>query len=125
MKPKTPAQKKYGFCKLPPVDLSKVKIGQRLKMRSGEIAHLRSKTPVHSPHYPHSVSHGLGVSELTKEGKMYAGGEPHNLDIIAILPLPKRKVKEAKTLDVSQNRRSIKATIQNLKNAITHLEALL
>jgi hypothetical protein len=83
--------------KTPAIDLSKCKIGQKLKMRNGGIATL---TGVESPikdDQPFMVSHPevLDPFWYTAKGRFYSTGISE-FDIVAILPLPKKKVKAIK-----------------------------
>lgn len=74
------------------VDLSKAKIGQRLRMRCGKIATYHSRE--HNHLYKHCISKGGGLFTVTDEGRIFVGdSNPDPSDIVAILPLPKKAAK--------------------------------
>lgn len=88
----TPAQKKYGFCKLPPVDLSKAKIGQRLKLRSGEEVTFGgpNSTDEYPFYYTDDEDNQITVAQ---DGHAWRSKTEDGIDVIKILPLPKKAAK--------------------------------
>ncbi len=117
------------------LDLSKAKIGQKLKRRDGRIVtYERWDTS------DKLFAHLAGGEWYTKTGEWTS--HSHRKDIIAILPLPKRKVKTAthmgQKVDIAENRgkpdlrSNIQRIIANLKSGqdvigrqIARLEAML
>lgn len=80
--------------KEPLINLAKCKIGQRVRLRNGEIA-IIEKFREHEEVYPWLTD--LGEC-YTQKGWYYADGENSRLDIVALLPLPK-KAGKPNTLD--------------------------
>lgn len=74
------------------VDLSKAKIGQKVKLRSGKTAKLceiSSGVP-----YPYYLRHtDGGQTSHRRNGRYWCSGKESPDDIIAILPLPKKAAK--------------------------------
>jgi len=72
--------------KPPQIDLSKVKIGQRVKLRNGEVTTLTQKRD--DSIFPWRSEKG---DAYRKDGCYFADGSRFKRDIIQILPLPKKK----------------------------------
>ena len=83
----------------PPINLAKCKIGQRVRLRNGEIAIIEKFREHEEEVYPWLTD--LGEC-YTQKGWYYADGENSRLDIVALLPLPKKKAK-AKNRNIDTN----------------------
>jgi hypothetical protein len=67
------------------IDLSKCKIGTTLKLRNGAVTTLKGKLP-QSLNYPYITTSGQSYLENGREWR----NEESELDIVAILPTPKK-----------------------------------
>lgn len=99
-----------------PIDLSKCKVGQRVKLRNGEVKTITGLDEATSTPFKWDS----GPSSWRRDGKFYSHHGPSEYDIVEILDLPpaKRPAKRAKKpmVEVSQD---------NLRAAIKHAEATL
>lgn len=73
------------------IDLRKCKVGQRVKLRNGQEVKLIEKRKGYT--FPYVTDHG---ETYTSKGWYYGSGEESRLDIIALLPLPKKAGKPVK-----------------------------
>lgn len=94
------------------IDLSKCKIGQKLKRRNGEIVAFAGKS--NNRFYPYKSNTG---HYYTQQGAFCLSGSSPS-DIIEILPLKKKAAKKAKSPDSSKLRRAI-ATLKASRDAIS------
>ncbi len=76
----TPKKKK-------PVDLSKCKVGQEVRLRNGNTVIIEA-TSGGLPGFPILASNG---DSYTKTGRYFGDNSPSAIDIVEVLPLPKRK----------------------------------
>ena len=83
MKPKTPT-----------IDLSNAKIGQRLRLRSGVIVTFGAIDLNTGTKFKYDAARPCYYSWM-QNGRFFSNGES-TTDVVEILPLPKRKVEEAK-----------------------------
>lgn len=74
--------------KPPQIDLSKVKIGQRVKLRNGDESQIVKHDPLTSTSFKYDGHDNLSW----KMNGAYSNTPKHPFDIIQILPLPKKKV---------------------------------
>lgn len=72
-----------------PIDLSKCKVGQRVKLRNQQEERIIKINASHP--YPYSCKNGI----TWDESGLFQHGKEHPFDIVAILPLPKKAGKKA------------------------------
>ena len=100
------------------IDLSKCKVGQKVKLRNGAIGSLlKNKSP--NPNWPFRVSvDGIPLS-YTACGSWYSSSSPDSQDIIAILPLKSAKKAKPKTEPRSSaDKAKIRAAIKLLEGLL-------
>jgi hypothetical protein len=102
-----------------PIDLSKCKVGQRVKLRSGEIAIFQGQSGGTTYPFLYEDNTGDSVGEVrtaTQYG-CYSLSEPnHKLDIVALLPLLKKAGKPGK-------KKADNYILDNLRRLIADFEA--
>jgi len=99
------------------IDLSKVKIGQRVQLRNGNIAILQ-EFDASDPLFTHKVNGNW----CTKAGRLWINTPSQN-DIIKILPLPKKKAVKKPMLKnylqiKGKNEKTIRAAIKLLEGLL-------
>jgi hypothetical protein len=99
----------------PQINLAKCKIGQRVRLRNGKICHIEyigSKTMA----YPYQLN---TLSCHMASGRYYGASQQSRLDIVALLPLPKKKapprLQKALKLPAPLDKQAIKAAIKTLQ----------
>lgn len=112
-----------GGTAMKPINLAKCKIGQRFQMRNGKIAILHKVESPITDNQPYLVRHEDENKEVdpyyyTSSGSFYSSGKSE-FDIIAILPLPKKKapprLQKALNLPAPLDKQAIRAAIKTLQ----------
>ena len=99
-----------------PIDLSKCKVGQRVKLRNGDIAQLATIEGHEAfPYCCVNIKNAQQVT-YTKNGRFMQSAREYPLDIVAILPLPKKAGKPGK-------KKADNYILDNLRRLIADFEA--
>ena len=112
------------------IDLSKCKIGQRVRLRDGKTARLVNVEKPATDEQPYHIQHDDGgMYYYTINGSFFSYGLSSQEDIVEILPPEKaKKVKKrqpAKEPMVDQSQEMIREAIESAKRTIFLLKSLL
>ena len=103
-----------------PINLAKCKIGQRVRLRNGREATFkqRIKGKCIFP-FAYQIDGALSTVWVNQHGSYLNSTEAHDFDIIALLPLPKKKapprLQKALKLPATLDKQAIKAAIKTLQ----------
>lgn len=109
--------------KEPPINLAKCKIGQRVRLRNGEVRCLKEIDEGNCV-----MPFFVGGEWYMKHGYFWDTGATHHLDIVAILPLPKKKAKTAKASNLTETAKLVfrlKGAMNVVNGLVKELEASL
>lgn len=109
------------------IDLSKVKIGQQVKLRNNRVVLLNERDNSEC-----FYNHSAGGNWYTRDGRLWRNLESRE-DIVKILPLPKKKVvkKPAKKMHAQEVRQELLDWIESahkkdaIRTVISLLESLI
>lgn len=106
--------------KTPKIDLSKCKVGQRVKLRNGELKTITGLDENTSTPFKWDS----GPSSWKKDGKFYSHHGPSEYDIVELLDLPPaKKAKRPAMRNMSQD--NLRAAIKNTEATLKFLKGLL
>lgn len=100
-----------------PIDLSTCQIGQKLRLRNGNVVTLAMKHE--NTAFPYRTSAG---DTYSTDGCYYGNAMPSWLDIIAILPLPKPKKPRATPAAPKMSKKEILKAITYFRGILQALE---